>query len=208
MNRSSCASGRAKVPSYSIGFCVAMTMNGVGIGYVTPSIVACRSSMHSSSALCVFGVARLISSARTTWAMIGPGRNSNSVRLLVEDREAGHVRREEVGRELDAPERAADALARALWPASSCRRPVRPRSGCGPGRAGRRAPSGPRRACRRSRARRWPRRARPAAGRSSRWSALPCLGTWAPRHGARCRKTILRTVTERFRRAQPPGRGL
>ncbi len=26
----------------------------------------------------VFGVARLISSARTTWAMIGPGRNSNS----------------------------------------------------------------------------------------------------------------------------------
>ncbi len=56
-----------------------MTMNGVGMGYVTPSIVACRSSMHSSSALCVFGVARLISSASTTWALIGPGRNSNSV---------------------------------------------------------------------------------------------------------------------------------
>ena len=35
--------------------------------------------MHSSSALCVFGVARLISSASTTWAKIGPGRNSNSV---------------------------------------------------------------------------------------------------------------------------------
>ena len=34
--------------------------------------------MHSSSALCVLGVARLISSARTTWAKIGPGRNSNS----------------------------------------------------------------------------------------------------------------------------------
>jgi hypothetical protein len=34
--------------------------------------------MHSSRALWVFGVARLISSARTTWAMIGPGRNSNS----------------------------------------------------------------------------------------------------------------------------------
>ena len=34
--------------------------------------------MHSSSADCVLGVARLISSARTTWAMIGPGRNSNS----------------------------------------------------------------------------------------------------------------------------------
>src|SRR5687767_984696 len=79
MNRSSCASGRANVPSYSIGFCVAMTRNGEGIWYVTPSIVACRSSMHSSSALWVLGVARLISSARTTWAMIGPGRNSNSV---------------------------------------------------------------------------------------------------------------------------------
>src|SRR3990170_3819299 len=78
MKRSSCASGRAKVPSYSIGFWVAMTRNGDGIGYVTPSIVAWCSSMHSSSALCVFGVARLISSASTTWAMIGPGRNSNS----------------------------------------------------------------------------------------------------------------------------------
>ena len=32
MNRSSCASGRAKVPSYSIGFWVAMTRNGDGIG--------------------------------------------------------------------------------------------------------------------------------------------------------------------------------
>ena len=78
MNRSSCASGRANVPSYSIGFCVAMTRNGSGIWWVTPSIVAWRSSMHSSSALCVLGVARLISSASTTWLMIGPGRNSNS----------------------------------------------------------------------------------------------------------------------------------
>ncbi len=34
--------------------------------------------MASSSADCVFGVARLISSASTIWAMIGPGRNSNS----------------------------------------------------------------------------------------------------------------------------------
>src|ERR1035437_693845 len=34
--------------------------------------------MHSRSEDCVLGVARLISSARTTWAMIGPGRNSNS----------------------------------------------------------------------------------------------------------------------------------
>src|SRR5438552_56184 len=41
-------------------------------------MVAWCFSVHSSSALCVLGVARLISSARTTWAMIGPGRNSNS----------------------------------------------------------------------------------------------------------------------------------
>ena len=34
--------------------------------------------MHSRRALWVLGVARLISSASTTWAMIGPGRNSNS----------------------------------------------------------------------------------------------------------------------------------
>ena len=78
MNRSSWASGSANVPSYSIGFWVAMTRNGSGIGWLTPSIVDWRSSMHSSSALCVLGVARLISSARTTWLMIGPGRNSNS----------------------------------------------------------------------------------------------------------------------------------
>ncbi len=78
MNRSSWASGRAKVPSYSIGFWVAITRNGSGIWWVTPSIVAWRSSMHSSRLDWVFGVARLISSARTTWAMIGPGRNSNS----------------------------------------------------------------------------------------------------------------------------------
>ena len=32
MNRSSWASGRANVPSYSIGFWVAMTRNGSGIG--------------------------------------------------------------------------------------------------------------------------------------------------------------------------------
>ena len=78
MNRSSWASGSANVPSYSIGFWVAITRNGSGIWWLIPSIVAWRSSMHSSSADWVLGVARLISSARTTWLMIGPGRNSNS----------------------------------------------------------------------------------------------------------------------------------
>src|SRR6266699_3511147 len=36
---SSWASGRGNVPSYSMGFCVAMTMNGSGKRLVTPSMV-------------------------------------------------------------------------------------------------------------------------------------------------------------------------
>ncbi len=43
-----------------------------------PSTVTWRSSMASSRADWVLGVARLISSASTIWAKIGPGRNSNS----------------------------------------------------------------------------------------------------------------------------------
>src|SRR5579871_373697 len=78
--RSSCASGSGYVPSYSIGFCVAMTMNGASSGRVTPSTVTCRSSMHSSSAACVFGEARLTSSTRRRLAKTGPARNSNSLR--------------------------------------------------------------------------------------------------------------------------------
>src|SRR6266851_967646 len=76
--RSNCASGSGNVPSSSIGFCVASTRNGRGSGRVSPSTLTWRSSMHSRSADCVRGVARLISSASTTWAKIGPGRNSNS----------------------------------------------------------------------------------------------------------------------------------
>ena len=81
---------------------------GRGSGCVTPSTVICRSSIASSSADWVFGVARLISSASTNWPMIGPGRNSNSpVRWLIH-RDAGDVARQQVGRELDALEGAAD----------------------------------------------------------------------------------------------------
>src|SRR5215831_16059700 len=55
-----------------------MTMNGGSSGYVTPSTDTCRSSMHSSSAACVFGEARFTSSTRRRFANTGPGRNSNS----------------------------------------------------------------------------------------------------------------------------------
>src|SRR6266508_1208945 len=78
VNRSSCASGNGYVPSYSIGFCVAITMNGRASSYETPSTVTCCSCMHSSSADCVLGEARLISSTRRRLAKTGPGLNWNS----------------------------------------------------------------------------------------------------------------------------------
>src|SRR6266508_4370166 len=78
VNRSSCASGSGYVPSYSIGFCVAITMNGRASSYETPSTVTCCSCMHSSKADCVFGEARLISSTRRRLAKTGPGLNWNS----------------------------------------------------------------------------------------------------------------------------------
>ena len=45
---------------------------------VSPSMVTWRSSIASSSADCVRGLARLISSASTNWASSGPGRNSKA----------------------------------------------------------------------------------------------------------------------------------
>ena len=62
----------------STGFWVATTTNGRGTRWATPSTVTRRSSITSSSADCVLGEVRLISSPITTLAKIGPGRNSNS----------------------------------------------------------------------------------------------------------------------------------
>ena len=76
--RSSCDSGSAYVPSWSPGFCVAITKKGSGSGRVSPSTLTCCSSIASSSALCVFGPARLISSASSTCANTGPGWNANA----------------------------------------------------------------------------------------------------------------------------------
>src|SRR5918996_92279 len=61
-----------------MGFCVAITMNGVPSVCVSVSTVTCRSSMHSRSADWVFGEARLISSPSTMLAKIAPGLNSKS----------------------------------------------------------------------------------------------------------------------------------
>ena len=70
--RSSCASGNGYVPSFSIGFCVAKTRNGSSNLWLSfPTVTVC-SCMASNSADCVFGVARLISSASTRFAKSGP----------------------------------------------------------------------------------------------------------------------------------------
>ena len=63
-----------------MGFCVASTKNGSASLRISPPAVTLFSCMASSMADCVFGVARLISSARTMWAKIGPRWNSNARR--------------------------------------------------------------------------------------------------------------------------------
>ena len=70
--------GQREGASYSIRFSVASSRNGSGSSRVTPSTVTWRSAIASSSADCVFGVARLTSSTSTTFAKIGPARNSKS----------------------------------------------------------------------------------------------------------------------------------
>ena len=77
--RSSCASGRGNVPFSSTGFWVASTRKGRGRGWVAPSTVTWRSSMASRKLDWVRGVARLISSASTRLAKIGPGLKSKSL---------------------------------------------------------------------------------------------------------------------------------
>jgi hypothetical protein len=64
------------VPACSIGFCVAMTRNGLPTGWATPSTVTRPSSITSSRAAWVLGEARLISSASTMVWKIGPGWKS------------------------------------------------------------------------------------------------------------------------------------
>ena len=71
--------------------------------------MTCASFIASSRADCVRGVVRLISSASTMLAKIGPGLKSNSRCLLVVDGHAQDVAGQQVGRELDAAERAVDA---------------------------------------------------------------------------------------------------
>ena len=83
-------------------------MNGCGSGCVWLSTVTCASFIASSSADCVFGVVRLISSASTMLAKIGPGLNSKFLRRRIENADADHVARQQVRSELDALKRAVE----------------------------------------------------------------------------------------------------
>ena len=67
------------MPSWSTGFCVAMTRNGSGSGYSTPAMVVWRSSIASSIALWVFALERLISSSSTMLVCTGPSRVTNAL---------------------------------------------------------------------------------------------------------------------------------
>ena len=76
--RSSCDSGSGKMPVCSKGFCVAITMNGLGSQCIRPSAVTCRSCIASSRLACVRGGVRLISSASRTFVKTAPGTNCSS----------------------------------------------------------------------------------------------------------------------------------
>ena len=92
------------MPSYSIGFCVARTRNGGSSTCVSPSIETWRSCIASSSAACVFGGARLISSARRMFVKTGPALNSNVASRWFQTDAPVTSDGQQVGRELDAGE--------------------------------------------------------------------------------------------------------
>ena len=73
-------------------------------------MVTCRSCIASSSADCTLAGARLISSARTRLAKIGPVADGELAGLLVVDHGADEVGGQQVGRELDALEAGADRV--------------------------------------------------------------------------------------------------
>ena len=60
-----------------MGFCVAITRNNAGSGYVCRPTVTWRSPIASSSADCTLAGARLISSANSNGWKMGPAWNSN-----------------------------------------------------------------------------------------------------------------------------------
>ena len=78
------------------------------------STVTCASFMASSSADCVLGVVRLISSARMMLAKIGPGLKSKRCSIWIEHAGAHHVGGKQVRSELDALEGAVEGVRQRL----------------------------------------------------------------------------------------------
>ena len=81
---------------------------------MTPSTETCRSSMASSSADCVLGLGPVDLVADDEVGEHGAGLELELARLLVEDRHAGDVARQQVRRELDAAHRAVDGAGQRL----------------------------------------------------------------------------------------------
>ena len=140
---------------------------------VSPSTDTWRSCIASSSAACVLGGVRLISSASSRFVNTGPGRNASSPPRSVH--RAGEVGRQHVGRELHAAEL----------------EPERPRDGAGEQRLGdaRRAleqhvaaDARGRRAASRTTSS-WPTTTLPTSAATASCSSLivpPCVMAWRP----------------------------
>ena len=88
-----------------MGFCVASTWKGRGRSWLSPATVTWYSCMACSSADWVRGLARLISSAISSWAKIGPLMKRKAPaarRRLLQHLGAEDVGGHQVRRELDA----------------------------------------------------------------------------------------------------------
>ena len=114
MKRSICASGSGYVPSDSIGFCVAITRNGAGTGYVVWPIVTWRSCITSSSADCTLAGRAVDLVGEQEVAEHGPELGVERALARPVDARPDEVRRDEIRRELDARERAAEHAGRRL----------------------------------------------------------------------------------------------
>ena len=118
-NRSSCDSGTGNVPICSPDCVSRSRRRRAGL---RRALAVMRSSIASSRALCAFGVARLISSASSSFENTGPLWNSNGC-CRDGKPNADDVRRQQVARELNA------LVAQAQRFASACASVVLPTPG-------------------------------------------------------------------------------
>ena len=93
---------------------MAITRNGCGSGYEWTSTVTWPSFIASSSADCVLGVVRLISSASRMLVNIGPRLNSNCCSMRRVHRDAQHVGGQHVAGELHALKAAIESAGQGL----------------------------------------------------------------------------------------------